>query len=72
MRATVKSAVPDIENRLGEVIMVDVKKSCPKCGAEMKKKILHKWGSAGWSITPVNLLTPYVCEKCGYVEFYAK
>jgi len=52
--------------------MSEKQKSCPKCGGEMQKRLLHKWGSAGWSISGISVLIPYVCKECGYVEFYSK
>ena len=30
-----------------EVNMTEVKKLCPKCDAEMQKRLLHKWGVSG-------------------------
>lgn len=47
-------------------------RKCPKCGEAMREAQLIKWGSSGCSISGVNLLKPYVCRACGYVEFYAK
>jgi predicted nucleic-acid-binding Zn-ribbon protein len=46
-------------------------KRCPKCGAEMKKKNMIPQAVVGGFLRAKKIL-PYVCTKCGYVEFYEK
>lgn len=44
---------------------------CSKCGStEFRKRSLNLLGTTG--LRDHEKVTAYICNKCGYVEFYAK
>jgi len=44
---------------------------CSKCGStEFRKRSLNILGTTG--LRDHEKVTGYICNKCGYVEFYAK
>jgi predicted nucleic-acid-binding Zn-ribbon protein len=50
--------------------------SCPKCGGEMRAAtgdVSHNVTvKSGHGVFDVNSPSMYICEKCGYIEFYLK
>lgn len=56
--------------------MSEVKK-CPKCGGEMEKAgRMVSMSGGGMTFAKrdfmANLIIPFYCKKCGYIELYRK
>ena len=53
----------------------EVKKKCPKCGGETKRRYIYSTGLLSdsdslWFPGKRDRVIAFVCQKCGFIELY--